>query len=93
MTLSERVEALSHTLGTRGWRDVIEPAARRELEHLVSIIAAGNQLDEPSRVKMLGLRWVCDWSRKQELLAEQLAVAEQIAGLQAEQPSDIGSPF
>jgi len=80
LTLQEKAQALSVTVTSRGWIDVIAPALDQQIEDCIDDWKTGKSAeglsDEQLKQRVLALEWLKGWTRTAESLANQAHAVE-----------------
>jgi hypothetical protein len=99
MTTQEKIDALKHTLTTRGWIDVIRPALiaainTAEQQWLTGArpTAEANVTDEALKGRVIAFRWLLGQERQMAGLVAQLEAVEKLAA-ETEPAIEGGSPY
>ena len=99
MTSDEQLEALQHTLGTRGWLEIIEPAINAGITAAEEQWLSGRRPEGQSRVtdemlkeRVSTLRWMLRWRQKAKRLVQELELQEKLSR-ETEAATDSASPY
>jgi hypothetical protein len=94
-----RIEALSVTLRTKGWLEVMKPEAEKRIAKLVDQLLGAPRSpdteglsDEGLKQQVLALRWILGWENICEEAQKRLAQMDEIEA-RTEPPSTGGSPY
>lgn len=94
-----RIEALSHTLHTAGWLEVMKPEAEKRIGRLMDELLGAPRgedtkglSDEGLKQQILALRWILGWEGICKQAMARLAELDQMEAA-TEPPSEGGSPL
>lgn len=97
--VSEKADALAHTIGSAGWQKVIKPALSGAIAVATEQWLSGERnkgeehlTDNELKQRVMALKWVASWERTYKSLAEQVDAMNRVA--EGTKPAtEGGSPY